>query len=334
MLLACGKENKVNPIIAASTATLLLIFISSYAVSSHPAAALTTDRAPVVRTTTVSVYNDGTAEVNQTIVPGNATLVTLPMFSSQVGNIIAIDASKSPVSYEINNGNITLYNLGAKEVNLAYDTSALTTKQGAVWTVKFFTPFNVTLALPSESTILSFSSPPLSASSAGNIPKLELAPGSWEVSYGLPLRVSVSSNSNSVVLGANGVAVPESSSQTTNSGVAGLLPQLSGSSIYLAAAFAVAVAIGLFGTFLARQRVGAAADTKLRYDDEQVLQFIKEKGGRVIESEIREHFSLPRTSAWRQAKRLEKHGFLRITKIGSQNQIELVRTDFTSSLAE
>ncbi len=54
-----------------------------------------------------------------------------------------------------------------------------------------------------------------------------------------------------------------------------------------------------------------------------MLRFIKEKGGKAIEAEIREHFRIPRTSAWRQAKRLEKLGYVRINKMGSQNQVEL-----------
>jgi len=59
---------------------------------------------------------------------------------------------------------------------------------------------------------------------------------------------------------------------------------------------------------------------------------VKEKGGRAIEAEIREHFSLPRTSAWRQAKRLERLGFVKISKLGTQNQVELVRGDFEGQL--
>ena len=57
-------------------------------------------------------------------------------------------------------------------------------------------------------------------------------------------------------------------------------------------------------------------------------------GPRVVPSvaEIRERFSIPRTSAWRQARRLEKLGFVKISKLGTQNQVELVKGDFDGRL--
>jgi uncharacterized membrane protein len=63
----------------------------------------------------------------------------------------------------------------------------------------------------------------------------------------------------------------------------------------------------------------------LRPDDVQVINFIQEKGGKVLEPEIRMRFALPKTSAWRQIKRLERLGYVKVTKIGSQNQIELLK---------
>lgn len=94
------------------------------------------------------------------------------------------------------------------------------------------------------------------------------------------------------------------------------------------AAGAVAVVIAA-AAFLTRGRIRATgASAGLRFDDKEILRFMKEKGGRVIEREIRERFSLARTSAWRQAKRLERLGYVRISKLGTQNQIELLREDF------
>jgi uncharacterized membrane protein len=66
---------------------------------------------------------------------------------------------------------------------------------------------------------------------------------------------------------------------------------------------------------------------ELRPDDAKVIGFISEKGGKVMEPEIRTKFALPKTSAWRQIKRLERLGHIKVTKIGSQNQIELVKSN-------
>ncbi|MFQ5711782.1 MAG: helix-turn-helix transcriptional regulator [Candidatus Geothermarchaeales archaeon] len=61
-------------------------------------------------------------------------------------------------------------------------------------------------------------------------------------------------------------------------------------------------------------------------EEKNIIRFIFERGGRVLEAEIREEFDLPRTSVWRMAKRLEDMGIVVIRKVGLQNQIELRRS--------
>jgi uncharacterized membrane protein len=62
----------------------------------------------------------------------------------------------------------------------------------------------------------------------------------------------------------------------------------------------------------------------LRQEDQEVIQFISQKGGKVFEAEIREEFpDLPRTSMWRLVRRLEKMELVTVEKIRLQNQIKL-----------
>ncbi|MCS7096526.1 MAG: hypothetical protein RMK50_05650, partial [Nitrososphaerota archaeon] len=62
----------------------------------------------------------------------------------------------------------------------------------------------------------------------------------------------------------------------------------------------------------------------LRYEEAEVLRFIKERGGRVLEAELREAFpDIPRTSMWRLVKRLERRKQVRVKKVGLQNVVEL-----------
>jgi len=62
----------------------------------------------------------------------------------------------------------------------------------------------------------------------------------------------------------------------------------------------------------------------LHTDDLQVLNFLREAGRPVTESEIREKFKeLPKTTVWRIVKRLEERGFVEIRKVGGQNRISL-----------
>jgi len=89
----------------------------------------------------------------------------------------------------------------------------------------------------------------------------------------------------------------------------------------------VLAAAGAF-VVLRRMRSTAADPAALRPEDIEMLRFIRDRGGKVVEAEIRQRFTVPRTTAWRQAKRLEQLGYIRVSKLGSQNQLELVRTDF------
>ena len=60
----------------------------------------------------------------------------------------------------------------------------------------------------------------------------------------------------------------------------------------------------------------------LRSDDRQVLQYIVGRGGEVLLAEIRNDFGLPKSSAWRLVKRLEREELIDIIKFGNQNLIK------------
>ncbi len=190
----------------------------------------------------MSVFADGSVEVNQTLTPyQNMTLVTLPLLSTQVGGVLALDKNYSALSYELSGDNITIYTLGTNWVSLSYDTTALTTEQGTLWTLSFNSPFNTTVTLPSQSTPLSLSAAPVSATTTGSKPTFVLSPGSWEISYGLP-TTTTSSNT-----GAN-----STSSGNLGQGLGAMLPTLG-----IVAAVLVVVGVGV--AFVARKKMGRAA---------------------------------------------------------------------------
>lgn len=62
---------------------------------------------------------------------------------------------------------------------------------------------------------------------------------------------------------------------------------------------------------------------QLRPDDKEAIVFIAEAGGEVFESELRDKFSLPRTTIWRMVKRLKNEGIIEIRKIGGQNLVKI-----------
>lgn len=60
----------------------------------------------------------------------------------------------------------------------------------------------------------------------------------------------------------------------------------------------------------------------LREDDRLVLKYIVDKGGEALLAEIRNAFSLPKSTAWRLMRRLEREELVEITKFGNQNMVK------------
>jgi uncharacterized membrane protein len=268
------------------------------------------------RSLTLRVYSDGYVDVAQTLtVSHNATSIQVQLLSPMVSDLVATDQNGSPLSYGFSSGesNVTVYTLGATQVNLHYETDGLTSKNGSVWTLAFRSSYNSTVILPQFSTLGSVSGTPYSINQTDMYPEMTLSAGPWDISYGVPLgRTSTSTTSASST---------STGSTTSAGGPSGLASQQGWE---LGAAAAVIIAAGVSYRWWRRRRLGPVSKD-LRPDDLQVLNFIQEKGGKVLEPEIRMKFALPKTSAWRQIKRLERLGYVKVTKIGSQNQIELLK---------
>lgn len=271
---------------------------------------MATSTAITSRSLTLRVYPGGYVGVDQTMgMDPKASSVQVPLLASAVSGLVATDQNGSPLSYGFSGsgGNITVYTLGATEVNLHYDTDNLTSKSGSVWTLAFTTSYNSTVVLPQDSTLGFVSGTPYSINQTDQYPEMTLSPGTWRIDYGVPFDTTGSTATTSTV--------PPSTTPGTSSG----------SQDWWLAGGAAAVAVAVLAYFWWRSRGIGPVSRDLRPDDLQVLHFIREKGGKVLEPEIRTKFALPKTTAWRQIKRLERLGYVRVVKIGSQNQIELLR---------
>ena len=62
---------------------------------------------------------------------------------------------------------------------------------------------------------------------------------------------------------------------------------------------------------------------ELRLDDREVLKFLSENEGEAFAYDIRERFDLPRTSAWRMIKRLQRYDIVSERKVGGQSFIRI-----------
>jgi uncharacterized membrane protein len=141
-----------------------------------------------VESTNLQIYRDGLVRFTQTLIVNETVpAVTLPLLNSSVNNFIVLDENQTVLDYEVDGVNLTVFTLGATSVSLQYDTHSLTRKDFDVWTFLVDTPYNLTVQLPEESTVVYLSEMPTSIDTEGNKITLSLFPSQWEISYVFPL---------------------------------------------------------------------------------------------------------------------------------------------------
>jgi uncharacterized membrane protein len=140
------------------------------------------------------------------------------------------------------------------------------------------------------------------------------------------------------------IAMEVTKSDISTSGVEGTEIAVAGSldQMYVLAAIIGTSAAGAAGGAIymrSRRSQGVAVSTEesrkidlnkilaqrpyLREDDKEAVKYIIEKGGSAFESEIRERFALPKATAWRLVKRLEREGLVEIKKTSGHNLIRI-----------
>jgi len=231
-----------------------------------------------------TVYRDGLVHITQALIVDElAPEVTLPLLPPSIENVIVLDDNQLAVDYEINGGNLTIFTLGATCVLVEYDTIALTKKEAEVWTLVADNPYNLTVFLPQNATVIYLSKMPTAIDTSGTGIKLSLYPDQWEISYVLPV-------------------FPED--ETTDNGA----PWTTIPIEYLIAAIVAVTAVVLSAILIVRRRRGPSvekilkAHPELKKEDREVIEFLAEKDGKAFEAEIRERFpDMPRTSLWQVA---------------------------------
>jgi len=249
----------------------------------------------------ISVYRDGIARVSCAIsVNSTVPSVSLALLGA-ADNILVTDEKGQILRYDLTSKNIMIYTLGASRVILEYDTSTITSKEGPVWTVNLNLEFQGKVILPNDASVIYLNEKPVSIEAQNGRPVLTLSRGVWEVSYIIPVKTMTSTIS------------------TTSAPLPVTWPSLVTSVIAVTLVTALLLAL----RSLLRRRPHLLSE-RISQADNEVLQLIRSKGGRIFESELRDLLGIPKTSAWRRVKKLEKLGLLRTRKVGSQNEVELV----------
>ncbi len=252
-----------------------------------------------VETMTITVYRDGLTHIEQTLtVDELLPEIDVPLLASSVENLIILDENQLAVDYQTNPANLTVFTLGAAIVTIEYDTIILTSKEADLWTLKFNNPYNLTLFLPKNSTVVYLNQVPNTINMTGDGLSLSLNPGQWEISYVVPLQQETQNTPFPIV--------------------------------YLVAAILVAsvIIITVLLVVFRKRKINVkkilSRYPNLMSEDIAVIEFLAEKDGKAFEAEIREKFpDMPRTSLWRLVRRLEGLEIVEVKKIGLENQVQL-----------
>lgn len=263
----------------------------------------------------ITVYRDGVVLVVEEFrVNQSLAQAAVDLLSAGASSILVVDQAKAPLAFDVAGQSITIHTLGATGARLEYQTSDLTKKEGAVWTLKFNTQSRANLTLPEQATITFLNAIPEVISVSGARPMLILGTGAWEISYTLPVVVAQTPQAPQ-----QGQPPAQNPQQP-----AGQLPDNQLSMILVPVVAATAGA-GAFLIYRNRRSSSIDMDVRLRPEEEQLLKFLAENNRKALESELRKKFVLPKTSMWRMAKRLERMGYVKINRIGFQNEIELIK---------
>jgi len=268
----------------------------------------------------ITVYRDGVVLVVQQFkVNQSIAQITIPILSSSANrSMFATDQAKTPLAFNLAGRNITIHTLGATVATVEYQVADITNKTGAVWTLKMRLLTKANITLPDQATIIFLNAIPEVISLAGGKQVLLLGPGPWEISYTLPVIVEPQPDLQERPQQPVPAQNPPQQLPLT--------PQMGANlSVLWIPALGVAAVVGAFLFYRMRKSPQIDTDVKLRPEEEALLNFLAENGRKALESDLRKKFIIPKTSMWRMSKRLERFGYVKINRYGSQNELELLK---------
>ncbi|AHF80205.1 helix-turn-helix transcriptional regulator [Thermococcus paralvinellae] len=247
----------------------------------------------------LTICRDGYVKVYYQIIPSDYVVqISVPLLGENYENLIVEDENGKPLNFEVSGNSVIIYVNNAQLIKVSYYTPDLTSKHGLVWTLNVSSPYSFKVVLPENSIVVDLSDIPLSISS--NV--ISMPPGNQSISY--TLEYNAERNFQNVVY------------------------------------YFLAGVLTISAVFIGIKRISSKKVSKdikvnkeaflkkmekfdLNDEEREALLYILEKGGRASQAEVRNALGLPKTTAWRMFKRLEKQGLVKIIKGRKENWIEL-----------
>ena len=273
------------------------------------------------RTLDFSLFPDGSAHVffeleSNPLFPD--TQITL--FGESIENLVVEDENGFLLTTESSQGDPTVFEvetLGASTILINYDTYSLVSKNGKVWSFAVDSPTEFSLLMPMNSLVVGMTTFPIDMSEEDDRIKMLLPPGPVELTYFLthaesaqvnPVVETEDSSQPSIIIAITGIIIAV---------IIGVIFKFRKKPISNIQTESVKESTEQFGL------ESTLSDDNVRDDDKEIIKFIHENGGEVLESELRKKFLQPRTTMWRAVKRLERQGKIIISKKDQQNLVKL-----------
>jgi len=273
------------------------------------------------RTLDFSLFPDGSAHVffeleSNPLFPD--TQITL--FGESIENLVVEDENGFLLTTEPSQGSSTVFEvetLGASTILINYDTYSLVSKNGKVWSFAVDSPTEFSLLMPMNSLVVGMTTFPIDMSEEDDRIKMLLPPGPVELTYFLthaesaqvnPVVETEDSSQPSIIIAITGIIIAV---------IIGVIFKFRKKPISNIQTESVKESTEQFGL------ESTLSDENVRDDDKEIIKFIHENGGEVLESELRKKFLQPRTTMWRAVKRLERQDKIIISKKDQQNLVKL-----------
>jgi uncharacterized membrane protein len=265
------------------------------------------------------IYPDGTTHVTSEIdIDPFLTDYELNLFGKIIDNLVVIGDDEFLLDADIIDDSALIQTFGSSVITIEYDIHDLVSKQGKLWTFSLNSPSDFTLLLPKNSAIVGMTNLPINMEIINDQNQLTLSSGTTEIDY----FFSINTISNPI--------------ENTNQEDYSVFAMIGGIAVI------VLVFIGIIVRNKQKNVKPIQKDTTIRYqnnvldietifklkpdlreDDKELVKFIFDNNGEVLESDLRKKFLQPRTTMWRAVKRLEREGIIEIEKKDLQNLVKL-----------
>jgi len=280
------------------------------------------------RTLDLTLYSDGSTHISSELdVDPLDPDFEVNLFGTSIDNFVAVGENGFLLSSEIIGDKATVDTFGSSTITIDYDIHDLISKEGRVWTFSLDSPTDYSLLMPLNSIIVGMNALPSNMKIINEQTKLDLGIGFSEINYIL-----------------DSTNPPTTNPPTTN-------PEQPSVDISTITLIGIPIAAAVAGAIIMIKRKQTKSPSQviqtesniepeinivtnsvenifnvrpdMRDDDKEIIKFISENGGEVLESDLRKKFLQPRTTMWRAVKRLERLGVIEISKKDLQNLVRL-----------